>query len=169
MPDSAIQPVSTQSAGTQVALRKLNNAHARETSHLTPTKWQNVINKAYSAICFDGSEALLIAFDQDAVYDNANFSWFHARFSRFIYIDRIVVSEKYRGLGVAKRMYRHLFEAADQWQHRWVVCEINLMPPNRRSDAFHQKLGFHEVGRATLTKLGKSVRYIAKDIRTTSS
>lgn len=165
MTTSPIEEISKQDVVTQVALRELNNGHARETSFLTPEKWRMLVDGAFSATCFEGSAALLIAFDQDASYDNANFNWFRARYARFVYVDRIVVSESHRGKGVAEQMYGKLFEQALGDGHDRVVCEVNFDPPNPGSDAFHAKMGFAEVGRATLVDTGKSVRYLARDIQ----
>ena len=40
----------------------------------------------------------------------------------------------------------------------------NTDPPNPGSDAFHARLGFHEVGRAFLADRGKSVRYLEREV-----
>jgi uncharacterized protein len=42
-----------------------------------------------------------------------------------------------------------------------VGCEINLLPPNPASDAFHARMGFVEVGAAQLAN-GKTVRYLER-------
>ncbi len=43
-------------------------------------------------------------------------------------------------------------------------CEVNLEPPNPVSDAFHEALGFTEVGRAAIHDGKKLVRYLVKMI-----
>ena len=55
-----------------------------------------------------------------------------------------------------------VFERARAARHDRVVCEVNLVPPNPGSDAFHDRMGFAEVGRATLGGAGKTVRYLEK-------
>ena len=94
------------------ALLDLNNAHARETSLLTPAEWHNLVREAFSATCVGGPAALLIAFDQDADYHSPNFKWFQDRRPRFVYIDRIIVAGTLRGKGLAGDLYRDLFERA---------------------------------------------------------
>ena len=159
---SQIDPIFPQDEATHDALLDLNNAHARETSLLTPAEWHNLVREAFSATCVGGPAALLIAFDQDADYHSPNFKWFQDRRPRFVYIDRIIVAGTHRGKGLAGDLYRDLFERARAVRHDRVVCEVNLVPPNRGSDAFHDRMGFAEVGRATLGGAGKTVRYLEK-------
>ena len=90
--------------------------------------------------------AFLLAMDDGAGYDNDNFRWFAARYPRFLYIDRIVVDAGHAGLGIGARLYRDLFEHARRSGAPIVVCEYNLDPPNPASRAFHDRLGFTEVG-----------------------
>lgn len=156
-----IENISAQDAA---ALLALNNAHARETSFLTPEKWQALIAGAFAATCIGDSAALLIAFDQDAQYDSPNFKWFGGRLSRFVYVDRIVVAASHRGGGLAKLLYRDLFRRASEAGYDTVVCEVNVSPPNPGSDAFHDRMGFTELGRATLPGNKKTVRYLAKQL-----
>ena len=157
-----IEPISEQSDTMQSALLDLNNANALETSLLTSATWPNLIREAFSATCLPGPSALLIAFDQDADYHSPNFKWFQGQRPRFVYVDRIIVAGTHRGKGLAGDLYRDLFERAHVAGHDRVVCEVNLVPPNPGSDAFHDRMGFVEVGRATLGDAGKMVRYLEK-------
>jgi len=106
-------------------------------------------------------EAFAIIFDERADYSSPNFLWFRERFARFAYVDRIVVSESARGKGLARALYEDVFAQARRAGHERVVCEVNFDPPNPGSDAFHAKLGFSEIGRATLAN-GKGVRYLER-------
>ena len=157
-----IAPISAQDHAGQEALRALNNANERETSFLTDEDWRALVAGSFAATCTSGAGALLIALDQDAEYRSVNFKWFKARRRRFVYVDRVVVSERCRGLGVATRLYRDLFERTRKAGHDRIVCEVNLNPPNPVSDAFHAKLGFEEAGRAELEPGGRTVRYLEK-------
>ncbi len=141
----------------------LNNAHAKETSLLDIASLSALVAMAFYARGFDGGAgALLIAMDQNAAYDNPNFNWFKQRRGRFVYIDRVIVSEATRGQGLARRMYQDLFAYAVQCGHDRVVCEINLAPPNPASDAFHASMGFAEIGQASIHGGAKTVRYFEK-------
>jgi len=157
-----IEAIAAQDGAAQAALRDLNNANARETSFLTTEDWQALVAGAFAATCVADAAALLITFDQEADYHSPNFKWFQARRSRFVYVDRIVVSDRNRGRGLAALLYRDLFERSRAAGHDRVVCEVNLDPPNPGSDAFHAKMGFQETGRAELEPGGKWVRYYEK-------
>lgn len=142
----------------------LNNAHAAELSWLEPDDLRHLIAEAFYAEAVEGCDAFLIAFDQDADYASPNFQWFRARYPRFVYVDRVVVSPAARGRGLARTLYRDLFERAGAAGHTIVTCEINAEPPNPASDAFHAALGFSVVGGAAIHDGKKTVRYYARDI-----
>ncbi len=162
MDTPGIELISAQDDQGQAALLELNNANARQTSALTAAEWRELVGAAFSATCIPTASALLIAFDQNADYHSPNFKWFGDRFSRFVYVDRIVVSHAERGKGLAGRLYRDLFRRAQAAEHDRIACEVNLIPPNPASDAFHARMGFAEVGRSTLSPTGKKVRYFEK-------
>ncbi|MBT1511224.1 GNAT family N-acetyltransferase [Bradyrhizobium sp. SRL28] len=143
------------------ALLALNNAHAQELSWLEPERLEYLISEAFLARRIGRLDAFLLAFDQAARYDSPNFIWFRARYPRFVYIDRIVVAPSARGRGCARRLYSDLFEHAARAGHDRVVCEVNKMPPNAASDAFHAALGFVEVGTASVHDGSRTVRYLS--------
>jgi len=144
------------------AVLALNNAHARELSWLAPERLQHLAAHAFAARRIGALDAFLLAFDQDAPYDSPNFLWFRARFPRFVYVDRIVVAASARGRGLARTLYRDVFDQAARAGHARVVCEVNSRPPNPESDAFHAALGFVEVGRASVHDDSKDVRYLSR-------
>lgn len=150
--------------GLPPPLLALNNEFAQELSFLSPEKAAHLVREAAMACRVGEADALLLAFDQDAAYENPNFEWFRDRFERFIYIDRVVVAPAMRGRGLARALYTALFRRAAALKHSQVVCEINLDPPNPASDAFHASLGFEQVGLAVLPRAGKTVRYFSRKI-----
>jgi uncharacterized protein len=160
---SAPTPVAGLPGDVDAGLLALNNAHAIETSYLAPQAWARMVAGAFKATTCDPPHALLIAFDQDADYDSPNFLWFRARYARFVYVDRVIVSPRLRGQGVAQRLYADLFAAAEAAGHTRIVCEINADPPNPASDAFHASMGFAPLGTALLAN-GKTVRYLARPL-----
>lgn len=160
---SVIEKVGLQGAERQAELLALNNEHQKETSFLSPNAWLHLITEAYDATCI-GSQAFLITFNQSADYDSPNFIWFQKKYERFVYMDRIVVSVDARGQGFARGLYERLFETAKQDAIQTIVCEVNVDPPNPGSDAFHEGLGFSEVGHAVLEDRSKTVRYLCKQL-----
>ncbi|MGI4747061.1 MAG: GNAT family N-acetyltransferase [Janthinobacterium lividum] len=142
-------------------LLALNNAHAEQTSLLGPVRLQRMIAGAFRVATIGDIECFLIAFDQDADYDSPNFLWLRARHDRFVYVDRIVTAPEARNRGHAARLYRDLFAQGTVAGHDRVLCEVNRVPPNPGSDAFHERLGFTEIGQAT-SAAGKTVRYLER-------
>jgi hypothetical protein len=151
------------------ALLALNNVHARELSWLDHDRLLHLVGQAFLARRIGSVDAFLLAFDQDADYDSPNFLWFRARYSRFVYVDRVVSAVAARGRGNARALYDHLFETASHVGHRRVVCEVNSNPPNPGSDAFHAALGFAEAGTATLCGGDKTVRYLSRGLHPVSA
>jgi predicted GNAT superfamily acetyltransferase len=143
------------------SLLALNNRSAVETSFLEPDRFAQMVAGAFAALHVPDAKALLVTFDQNADYDSPNFLWFQGRFARFVYIDRIVVDEAARGLGLARKLYEQLFDLARAAGHDLIACEVNSQPPNPGSDAFHAAMGFVEAGSASPAP-GKTVRYLTK-------
>jgi predicted GNAT superfamily acetyltransferase len=149
------------------AMLALNQAHVTETSSLDMASMQALIDAAfYMATCErGGKDAFLLAVDQDADYSSPNFLWFRARYPRFVYIDRVIVAERQRQKGWARRFYAGLFEAAVAAGHTVVACEVNAAPPNLASEAFHTALGFDRVGQAETADRTKTVTYLVREAR----
>jgi predicted GNAT superfamily acetyltransferase len=93
----------------------------------------------------EGVAGFVLLLEPSARYESPNFRWFQARHQRFLYVDRIVVAERCRGLGLGRRLYDRVFAVARQRGIGLVTCEVNLVPPNPESLEFHARLGFHRV------------------------
>ena len=154
-------PPCTIPPGMQAAVLALNNTHATELSWLDAERLSLLIDRTFYARRIGNVAAFLLAFDEGADYDSPNFLWFCRRYRHFVYIDRVVVSELTRGRGHARRLYADLIARATAMGHDLIVCEVNSDPPNPASDAFHARLGFTEVGQASIHNGGKTVRYLA--------
>jgi hypothetical protein len=157
-------PIEAVRPADEPAVLQLNNAHAAELSWLEPERLSYLLGQAFHARKIGALEAFLLTFDQDAGYDSPNFLWFHERYPRFIYVDRVVVAPFARGRGHARRLYEDLFARAAAAGHGLVTCEVNAEPPNPASDAFHGGLGFREVGEAVIHGGKKAVRYYVREI-----
>ncbi len=150
------------------AVLALNAAHVAETSHLDEAALRALRDQAFLAAAVTGPEGLsafLIALDQDAAYASPNFRWFRERYPRFVYVDRIVTAPAARGRGLARALYRTLFARAAAAGHDRIACEVNRLPPNPGSDAFHAALGFAEVGSADIHGGTKTVRYLMRETK----
>ncbi|MDJ0348595.1 GNAT family N-acetyltransferase [Cryobacterium sp. PH29-G1] len=87
-----------------------------------------------------------ILFVAGAEYESENYRWFSNRSTDFLYVDRIVMADGFRGQGLGQVLYNAIFGAARREVLAEVLCEVNLEPPNPGSLAFHDRLGFVEVG-----------------------
>jgi len=96
----------------------------------------------------DGATAaFLLGFRKGAEYDSPNFLWFDARFHDFLYVDRVVVAEQFRGRKLADRLYDDFEDCARSLGIERITCEVNIEPPNPVSLRFHARRGFREIGR----------------------
>ena len=85
----------------------------------------------------------LLALNEHAEYESINYQYFRRRYSRFAYVDRIVVSESFRRMGIGAGLYEALFEATGHLPR--IACEVNVKPANPASMHFHGRLGFSVV------------------------
>lgn len=94
----------------------------------------------------DGAFAgFVITFAAGSAYDSENFRWFAERYDDFGYLDRIVLHEDFRRRGLGSFAYDAVEDAARP--HGRLTLEVNLVPRNDPSLAFHAGRGYLEVGR----------------------
>jgi len=127
----------------------LNLAEVQHTSPMDAVRLATLVNLScyFKVACVDGSvSAFLLAMCSGAPYENDNFSWFARQYTRFIYVDRVVVSSAFRGLRLGSLLYEELFRYARDNAIPLVTCEYNIVPPNEPSRLFHDKFGFREQG-----------------------
>lgn len=100
----------------------------------------------FRAVFINGrSLAFALAMDETADYGSLNFLWFKARYERFVYIDRVVVSMARRRAGLGASLYDDVARWA-RCRAPMLGCEVNLKPPNEPSMRFHEDQGFVQVG-----------------------
>ena len=88
----------------------------------------------------------VITFGPGTAYDSENYRWFGARHGdRFSYLDRFVLRPEHRRLGVGGFVYDEV--ERDATPYGLMALEVNLVPPNDPSLAFHAGRGYAEVGR----------------------
>ena len=86
----------------------------------------------------------VITFAPGTPYDSENYVWFSDRGGDFYYLDRIVLHEDFRRRGLGGFVYDELETVAKA--HGRMSLEVNLIPPNPASLAFHRSRGYVEVG-----------------------
>jgi uncharacterized protein len=90
-------------------------------------------------------------------YENDNFAWFTRKYVSFVYVDRIVISNAARGLGLGSLLYEDPFKWGRQNGTPLVTCEFNIVPANEPSRLFHEKFGFKEQGTQWVANRTKQV------------
>ena len=134
-------------------LLELNSAAVPAVNNLGPDDLAALIIASHSAIAVvadtepDTVLGFAILFAAGADYASENYRYFSGRAETFLYVDRIVVAEGHRGQGLGARLYSAVFDAARALPTDVVFCEVNLRPANPESLAFHDRLGFTEIGR----------------------
>ena len=106
----------------------------------------------------------LLVMSEASDYDGDNFRWFAERYSRFLYVDRIVIDRTFARRGAGTALYSDLIKFAATQSWSTLCCEINVSPPNPVSHAFHAGFGFKEVGRSGAAGAPKVVSYQVTEI-----
>ena len=96
----------------------------------------------------DGQPAgFLIVMREGADYTSENYIWFSQQYEQFLYIDRIVIDENFRKIGLGRCLYEYVFQYAEDTGVSVVTAEVDILPVyNEPSFGFHKEMGFEEVG-----------------------
>lgn len=144
---------------------KLNEADVEVLSPLDRETLDRMANlsEMFQVAEVDGEVAAFqIVFRERSDYWSDNYKWFCERYEKLLYVDRIVVGAAYRKLGLGRRLYETVFEEAKNKSVPFVTAEIDIKPIyNEASIAFHEKMGFCEVG----TKLYRDVITVSLQVR----
>ncbi|MCK5622075.1 MAG: GNAT family N-acetyltransferase [Alphaproteobacteria bacterium] len=104
-----------------------------------------------------------ILFLAGSTYASENYRWVAARYTRFLYLDRIIVDPAHRGQGIGHALYEQAIEFGRR-RAPILTCEVNEKPPNPDSMRFHEKLGFLPIGHQTTEGGKKSVVIMGLDL-----
>jgi hypothetical protein len=131
------------------AVVAINNSGYPAVPMATRTDIEALLELSSLALIAEGPEGqtlgFVLAMDPGEDYASENYVFFEARFSNHFYIDRIVLIETSRGLGVGSMLYERIFDRAKADGRERVTCEVNLEPPNPGSLRFHRRWGFEDV------------------------
>jgi len=136
------------SANDIEAILVLNEKSVQVLSPIDKGKLLRLIEiSALSVVVEEANQVVgfLLAFSNDAQYESINYQWFNQNYERFLYIDRIVISEQFRGKGIASKLYQYVLDWAVAHCSPSIFAEIDVMPRNEASLLFHQKFGFKEL------------------------
>ncbi len=138
---------------------------------LSPLDIDSLINLGEMAEMFKVVEvneelaAFLIAVRENKPYASVNYKWFLDNYEKFLYVDRVVVSEKYQHIGIGKLIYNEVISHAKQTDINKITAEIDIMPPNPISLKFHKVFGFNEVGKQLIYDGKKEVSLQALEVK----
>src|SRR4029453_6498064 len=113
------------------ALDRLELARLAE---LSPT---HIVAADGDAVC-----GYALNFGRDDDYDGEEFLVLKSLIAQpFVYIDQVAVAGPVRTQGIGRRLYEALGRAASDRGISRLCCEVNTMPANPGSLAFHARLG----------------------------
>ena len=97
-------------------------------------------------------------------YDYKSYKWFGENYSRFLYIDQVVIDEKYWGKGLGSCLYQKVFEHANKTGVE--IIAVAITADNEVSLNFHAQMGFRNVGeqliRGGTTRISQYIKDVSK-------
>jgi predicted GNAT superfamily acetyltransferase len=146
------------------AILELNEAAIPEVSSLDDAGLEALHRQAALLTIARSEDAVagfILVLTEGCDYQSPNYRFFDTRYDAFAYVDRIVVGEQFRRIGIGSGLYRALFEALPRAPR--VTCEVNVRPPNPGSLQFHQDLGFTVIGEQDTDNGAKRVALMVRE------
>lgn len=149
-PRPVLRPVLRPVADTEVAeVLALNEAEVVNLAPMDEVRFRELYSLAdrFDVVEVDGAFAgFVVTFTSGVGYDSENYRWFSDQLEGpFYYLDRVVLVEQVRRRGVAGFVYDEIESVASA--HGRLALEVNLVPENLASLAFHRGREYAEVGR----------------------
>lgn len=147
---------------------ELNNAAVPAVGELTLPALTELVGMAALGVVAtdpDAGDAVVgfaLGFGPGAAYRSENYRYFAERLTDFHYLDRIVVDPAYFRRGVGSALYD---EVERRCGAKVLACEVNLVPRNDDSLAFHAHRGFVQVGTQQTEGGKKTVSLLQKNLR----
>lgn len=145
-PSYRLRPVADDDLADVLAL---NEAEVVMLAPMDETRFDVLRGLAdrFDVIEVDGRFAgFVLTFAPGSAYDSENYRWFAQRHDdRFYYLDRIVLRADHRRRGLGSWVYDQVESVAAAYGR--MTLEVNLVPRNDASLAFHDRRGYAEVGR----------------------
>jgi len=148
------------------AVLALNNNAGSTILPLDAARLQHFYERAdyFRVSEIDGQIAgFLIAVRENGAHASSNFRWFRERYARFIYVDRVVIGDGFRGHGLGRVFYSDIQSYAEA-RAPVLACGVFLEPRDDISMLFHGTRGFNEVGQQLMPENGRRVCLLAKQL-----
>jgi predicted GNAT superfamily acetyltransferase len=142
----SLRPATDADAATILALNERNVVKLAPMDAARLDELRELADRV-DVVDVDGAfGGFVITFGPGTTYDSDNYRWFTDRHGDdFYYLDRIVLHEYFRRRGLGGLVYDEVEAIARK--HGRMALEVNLVPPNDASLAFHRSRGYMEVGR----------------------
>jgi hypothetical protein len=140
-------------------LPALNELDAAELARLVAMSTVSLVAEVDGAVA-----GFCIVLPPRADYDSLNYAWFSRTYSDFAYLDRIAVDPARRRAGIGRDFYDDLRRRL-AGRAAILCCEVNVRPRNDASLAFHEAIGFREVGQQDTDGGRKRVSLLALDLQ----
>lgn len=142
---------------------KINEAFVHWLAPLDLAQLEWVLSIATYKRQVDDAQAVLFGYPYDANYpEHKNLIWLNRHVSNFFYIDRIIVDACAQGRGYGKLLYQDVEDFARQSGYSHMTCEVNTVPNNPSSHAFHLAMGYTAIGDEDYPDYDSSLRYYKK-------
>jgi predicted GNAT superfamily acetyltransferase len=145
----------------------LNAASTPSVGEMDAQDYRDIAAQAHRVLIAEaGGEpaGFMILIRPGSTYPSDNYGWFEEQFDRHLYIDRVAVSERAKGRGVGRALYEEAMSIAAALGEMRLTAEVNEVPPNPESMAFHAKLGFRHLLSRTSPRLGKVVAMLERPL-----
>ena len=106
------------------------------------TEWSSQIIVVKEA---EETAGFIILMREKETYHSLNYQFFTSNYDKFLYVDRVAIKDGYRRQGLGRMIYDEVFKLATSLELD-VCCEVNTLPRNDASLAFHETFGFKDVG-----------------------
>jgi len=128
---------------------RLNQEFVHWLSPLDANALDFVLDRSLYRKQINGAEGVLWGYDHTVDYpDHWNIDWLSQKFSRYFYIDRVIIDPTAHRQGYARALYEDVTHFAKANGYPRLVCDVFTQPDNPVSHAFHTDMGFISCGEA---------------------
>ena len=158
----SIRPMESADAGQVFSLNASARPNVAPLDGIELARLQALSREHIVAVEAGEVRGYALVFAHDHAYDGEEFLALRSLIARpFLYIDQVVVLPSAQGTGIGRQMYEAIERAALLGRADSLCCEVNAIPPNPGSLAFHSRLGFGAVG-SLATRDGRTVHLLRK-------
>jgi len=135
--------------GDLAGIFEINQENVPEVGSVEADRMAYLVAESPIALAVELDGALVgfcLVMRSDSEYDSVNYRWFTERYDDFMYLDRVAFVAAAQGRGLGTLLYAEVDRQMDERDVSQLALEVNVVPPNEPSLAFHARQGFVEVG-----------------------